>query len=65
MRQRDLNRSIARSTGESVTTISRMGFVPLLPEPSQREPRFLDWDQLDLLRNGAALAHRPFRHRRS
>ena len=65
MRQRDLNRAVARSTGESITTISRLGFVPLLPEPIDREPRFLDWDQLELLRNGAAFPHRPVRHRRS
>lgn len=63
MRQRDLNRSVARSTGESITTISRMGFVPLLPESVDREPRFLDWDQLELIRNGSGRRHsRFFRH---
>ncbi|HWL07295.1 MAG TPA: hypothetical protein VNQ76_02670 [Planctomicrobium sp.] len=52
MRQRDLNRAVARSTGETVTTISRFGFIPLVPEPIDREPRFLDWDELDSQRNG-------------
>lgn len=59
MRQRDLNRAIARSTGESITTISRLGFVPLLPEPIDREPRFLDWDEFEMLRNCAAHPYRP------
>jgi hypothetical protein len=64
MRQRDLNRAIARSTGESITTISRMGFVPLVPEPIDREPRFLDWDQLELVRNGVPHPYRPSRSAR-
>jgi hypothetical protein len=47
MRQRDLDRAVAHATGETVTTISRMGFVPLWPAAPDREPRFLDWDQLE------------------
>ncbi len=64
MRQRDLNRAIARSTGESITTISRLGFVPLVPEPVDREPRFLDWDEFEMLRNGAAHSYRRSRSAR-
>jgi hypothetical protein len=51
MNQRDLNRVVAQATGESVTTISRMGFVPLIPGQIDREPQFLDWDRLDEQRN--------------
>ncbi|SFJ15453.1 hypothetical protein [Planctomicrobium piriforme] len=38
MRQRDLNRAVARATGETVSLISELGFVPLWPEPFDREP---------------------------
>jgi hypothetical protein len=53
MNQRDLNRVVAQATGETVTTISRMGFVPLIPGQIDREPQFLDWDRLDEQRNVA------------
>jgi hypothetical protein len=53
MNQRDLNRAVAKATGETVTTISEMGFIPLTPHLLPREPRFLDWDQLDRERNVA------------
>ena len=45
MTQRDLDRQIARATGESVSTIRNLGFSVLeMPEP---EPRTVDWDAVD------------------
>ena len=32
MTQNDLNRAVARATGETVTEIARRGFQPLMPE---------------------------------
>jgi hypothetical protein len=45
MTQNDLNRAVARATGESVAVISSMGFVPLTRAPREREPRTVDWDE--------------------
>ena len=52
MRQRDLDRDIARATGETVSTVARMGFVPLLPVPYERdrEPLVMDWDEWEQTR---------------
>ena len=57
MTQRDLNRAVARATGESFCTISRLGFgmadppfVDFDPEPYARrdtQEKHLDWDVLD------------------
>jgi hypothetical protein len=44
MTQNELNRAVARATGESVSVISNMGFVPLTSVPEEREPRTVDWD---------------------
>ena len=44
MSQRDLNRAIARATGEDISTITGMGFVELTPFPIEREPLMVDWD---------------------
>jgi hypothetical protein len=45
MTQRDLDREIARATGENVSTIRNLGFSLIeMPEP---EPRTVDWDELD------------------
>ncbi len=48
MRQAEMNREVAAATGESVSTISKMGFVPLTPVPYERdrEPLTVDWDDL-------------------
>jgi len=56
MRIRDLNHTIAASTGESVARIKRLGFQ--LDEPGrglyQQEehaaPQLVDWDELELER---------------
>ena len=51
--QAELNRQVASVTGESVKTISGLGFVPLLPIPFERdrEPLVVDWDELELRRD--------------
>jgi hypothetical protein len=45
MTQAELNREVASRTGESVSTIRRLGFN-LLDIPC-RPPLVVDWDQLD------------------
>ncbi len=50
MTQADLNRAVASATGESVCRISRQGFVLLTPQPIEREPLVVDWDELDAAR---------------
>ncbi|WP_166822387.1 hypothetical protein [Thalassoroseus pseudoceratinae] len=47
MTQNDLNRSVARSTGESVREISHRGFVPLDDLDCQNEEPLIDWDTVD------------------
>ena len=47
MTQAELNRKVARATGESVDTIVRMGFSMLTSDPIEREPQTVDWDRLD------------------
>ena len=63
MTQRDLKRAIARATGEDIDTISRMGFVELQSVPFEREPQFVDWDDVDAGRNVAVLPQRSRRTR--
>ena len=58
MQQRDLDRAVARATGETVSTIKQRGF--LLADQSNRsdteepdyEPHIVDWDELDVQRRG-------------
>ncbi len=45
MTQAEQNRAVARATGESISLISSMGFVPLAEIPREREPRIVDWDK--------------------
>lgn len=52
MNRRDLNRAVAQATGESVSTIASLGFVPLTVGPVEREPLVVDWDELDEKRYG-------------
>lgn len=47
MTQRDLNRAVARATGESVDMIERMGFGPLEDSNGDQEPNTIDWDAHD------------------
>lgn len=58
MKQSELNRAVAKATGENLRIISRLGFSladPLLveydPEPCDVEDMIVDWDRLDLERN--------------
>lgn len=53
MTQRELDRAVARATGESVETIQRVGFlladpaIPMDPDDDQFGPPILDWDELE------------------
>ena len=60
MKQSQLDRAVARATGESSETINRMGFsiadpesVHYDPESSRRRPLVVDWDDLDAHRRAA------------
>lgn len=50
MNQRELNRAVARATGESVSEIASRGFVPLTERPYELEDSCIDWDVCDLER---------------
>jgi hypothetical protein len=59
MTSHELNRAVARATGESVDTIAHRGFSPLVLEPAEddlpdRPPLVVDWDGLDAQRRLAA-----------
>lgn len=54
MTQQQLERLVARATGEDLRSIRQRGFslanpieVNFDPEPDQRPPQWVDWDQLD------------------
>ena len=51
MNQRELNREIAKATGETITEISNRGFVLLTGQPYERDPQTIDWDDLEAKRN--------------
>lgn len=50
MTQRDLDRSVAHTTGETVTEISRRGFVPLEDLARDCDDPPVDWDELEARR---------------
>ncbi len=57
MKQSELNRAVAKATGENLRVISRLGFsladpasVEHDPEPFDVEDMIVDWDALDLER---------------
>lgn len=50
MTQNELNRGVARSTGETVSEISRRGFIPVEDLDQECEPP-IDWDELEARRN--------------
>ena len=59
MTQHDLNRSVAKATGESIRTVAEFGFgladpddVCFDPEPADVEDMIVDWDELDARRVG-------------
>ena len=45
MTQHELERELARKTGETMDTIRRRGFS--LVEPPSLEPQIVDWDELE------------------
>ena len=51
MTQAELNRNVARATGESVRTIASRGFSLLTPLPEEREPLVVDWDEVQAERH--------------
>ena len=57
MKQADLDRAVARATGETVSTIKQLGFLLadpteiLDPDSDQTGPNVIDWDALELQRN--------------
>ena len=64
MTQRQLNREVARATGESVETIQRLGFLLDdsdldLSDPDSEDlgPYVLDWDAVEQARAGTELGH--------
>ena len=52
MTQAELNRAVAKSTGETVSVIKHLGFNMADPEevafdPEPDEVRYVDWDAVD------------------
>jgi len=58
MTQTELNRAVAKATGESLSTISSMGFVPLTGIPIEHEPKTVNWDEADTDRKVCLQPHR-------
>ena len=56
MKQADLDRAVARATGETVSTIQRLGFLLADPTdgpvqgPDEHGPCVVDWDELAVQR---------------
>jgi len=53
MTQTELDRAVANATGESICTVSHLGFtiadpavVDFDPEPDDTPPQYLDWEQM-------------------
>ena len=51
MNQRELNRAVAKATGETVSEIAHRGFGPLTEVSCEREGETVDWDEQDARRN--------------
>jgi hypothetical protein len=63
MTQFQLDRAVARATGDCRSTIRRLGFSPLAPtapEP-EREPLVVNWDDLDRQHGGPSPLSRQHR----
>ncbi len=64
MKQADLDRAVARATGETVSTIKQLGFLLADPtdildlDSNQTGPGAVDWDALEFQRN-EAIVRRP------
>ena len=59
MNQRELYRQIARATGDSIETISGMGFVLDQHVEPEREPQTIDWDEHDAASRLRFVPQRP------
>lgn len=61
MHQAELNRAVARATGETVSAIKRLGFLldePLAnndPDSDDLGPYVIDWDELETRRHSGSL----------
>ncbi len=51
MTQAELNREVAKATGETVTTIRQLGFSELTPELEDDNVQVIDWDALQTRRH--------------
>ena len=60
MTRSELHRAVARATGDSLRTVTRIGFGPLRTGVEEREPLLVDWDRMDAER----LRLFPLRQRR-
>jgi len=48
MKQNEINRAVARATGDTITTIRHLGFsLEELPDEIDEDSCCLDWDQFD------------------
>ena len=48
MNQNEVNRAVARATGETISTIRNLGFsIEELPEEVDEDSRCLDWDHFE------------------
>jgi hypothetical protein len=47
MTQSELNRAVAKATGETVRTVANFGFIQLTAIPIEREPLVIDKDNFD------------------
>jgi len=61
MKQAELDRAVARATGETVTTIKRLGFLlagpadSLDPDADDDDPYVIDWDELEAQRHDGSI----------
>ncbi|MDA7910047.1 hypothetical protein N9B44_00095 [bacterium] len=69
MTQMQLDQLVADATGEDLRSIRQRGFsiadledVDFDPEPDQRPPQFIDWDELELERNMTVVSQGRIRH---
>ena len=67
MTQAELNRAVARATGESIAEVKRIGFLLAepdteIPDPDDEDlgPSVLDWDEFDEMRMAASERHKSF-----
>lgn len=64
MNQSELNRAVARATGETVSTIKRLGFLladiadDAGLDVASDDPQVIDWDELETQRNIAITQER-------